>query len=194
MVAGVTVGLIAGYFGGLIDEILIRIADILIIIPRLPLLIVLATLMEPGIPSIMFVIALTGWTGMARQIRALTLSLREYQYVQSTRAIGAGNAHIIIQHILPNVMGVVFANYVMSVTAIILLETGLSFLGFGDPMRPSWGQMLYFAQADGAFGRNAWWWWFPPGLCITILCAAMAFIGTTLNDRFVLRLKRGGRA
>jgi len=70
----------------------------------------------------------------------------------------------------------------------------LSFLGFGDPTRPSWGQMLHFAQVEGAFSRGGWWWWFPPGLCITTLCASMAFIGITLNDRFVLRLKRGGRA
>lgn len=191
---GTLVGLIAGYFGGLIDEILMRLADILIILPRLPLLIILAQLFGPGITTMIIVISSLGWTGMARQIRAMALSLKEYPYIESTRALGASNMRIIIRHILPNVLGVVLSHYVMSVVMIILLETGLSFLGFGDPLRPSWGQMLNFAQSAGAFSQGAWWWWLPPGLCITLLCASMAFIGMTLNDHFVLRLRRGGRA
>ena len=191
---GTVIGLIAGYFGGWIDELFMRFADVLVILPSLPLLIILAEIMGPGLLTIVFIISFTRWTSMARQIRAMALSLREYQYVESTKAIGAGSFHIVIRHILPNVLGIVFSHFVMSVINIILLETGLAFLGFGDPLRPSWGQMLHNAEANGAFSSGAWWWWFPPGLCITILCASMAFIGMTLNDRFVLRIKRGGRA
>lgn len=193
-IAGTLIGLVAGYFGGWLDEIIMRITDIIMILPNLPLLIILAQFMGPGIPTIIFVISMTGWTGMARQIRAMTLTLKEYQYVESTKALGASSMQIIIKHILPNVFGIILSHYVMSVIGIILLETGLSFLGFGDPMRPSWGQMLSLAQSDAAFSRGAWWWWFPPGLCITVLCCAMAFIGMTLNDHFVLRVRRGGRA
>ncbi|MCX6013803.1 MAG: ABC transporter permease [Chloroflexi bacterium] len=193
-ITGTIIGLIAGYFGGLIDEFLMRFADILIILPGLPLLIILAEILGPGIPTIIFVISITGWTGMAREIRALTLSLKQYSYIESTKALGASDIHVIFSHILPNVMGIVFSHFVMSVISIILLETGLSFLGFGDPMRPTWGQMLNAAQMNGAFLRGAWWWWFPPGLCITMLCCSMGFIAMTLNDHFVLRLRRGGRA
>ena len=193
-ITGVVLGITAGYFGGWVDEIIMRITDIVMILPTLPLLIIMASFLGPGIPNIILVISLTGWTGNTRSIRALALSLKRYSYVDSVRALGAGNFRIIWQHILPNILGVALASYIMSVTGVILLETGLSFLGFGDPLRPSWGQMLYFAQGAGAFSANAWWWWIPPGLCITVLCFAMAFIGMDLNDRFVLRLRRGGRA
>ncbi len=187
------VGLFAGYFGGIIDELLMRIADILMVLPRLPLLIVMATFLNPGIGTIIFIIAVLGWTRPARQIRALTLSLKQYGYVESTRASGAGPFHIIFHHILPNVSGVIVAQFVMEVVAVILMETGLSFLGFGDPRNFSWGQILYWSQTYGAFINGQWWWWLPPGLCITVMCFSMAFIGTTLNDRFVLRLNYRGK-
>ncbi|MCX6013255.1 MAG: ABC transporter permease [Chloroflexi bacterium] len=193
IIVGCSVGLTAGYFGGVIDEILMRTADVLLVLPRLPLLIVLAYVMGSGILNIIIVIAVLGWTRPARQIRALTLSLKQYQYVESAKAKGAGSLHIIWNHIFPNVSGVVLAHFILEVVAVILMETGLSFLGFGDPLRPSWGYMLHMAQYFGAFSTGMWWWWFPPGLCICFLCLGMAFIGTNLNDRFVLRLGRGGR-
>lgn len=188
-----TIGLMAGYFGGIIDEILMRIADVLMVLPRLPLLIVMAALMEPGIPSIMIIIIVLGWTRPARQIRALTLSLKQYDYVESTKASGGGSFHIIFRHILPNVTGIIIAHFVMEVVAIVLLETGLSFLGFGDPLRFTWGQILFWAQSHGAFSGGYWWWWLPTGSFITILCFSLAFIGTTMNDRFVLKLNIRGK-
>jgi len=186
-------GLLAGYYGGIIDEILMRIADILMVLPRLPLLIVLSTFLDTGIFSIMLIIAVLGWTRPARQIRALTLSLKQYGYVESTKASGGSSLHIIFHHIFPNVSGIVVAHFVMEVVAVILLETGLSYLGFGDPLRITWGQVLYWAQTNAALSSGWWWWWIPPGLCITVLCFSLAFIGTTLNDRFVLRLNSRGK-
>jgi len=188
-----TVGLFAGYFGGIVDELLMRIADILMVLPRLPLLIVMASIMNPGIPTLMFVIVVLGWTRPARQIRALSLSLKQYGYVESTKASGGSSLHIIFHHIFPNVSGIVVAHFVMEVVAIILLETGMSFLGFGDPLRFTWGQVLYYAQRNAAFSYGAWWWWLPPGLAITVTCFSLAFVGTTLNDRFVLRLNYRGK-
>ena len=187
------VGLFAGYFGGIIDELLMRIADVLMVLPRLPLLIVLASFMNPGIGTIIIIISVLGWTRPARQIRALTLSLKQYGYVESTRASGGSSLHIIFHHILPNVTGVIIAQFVMEVVAVILMETGLSFLGFGDPRNFSWGQILYWSQSYAAFVNGQWWWWMPPGLCITVLCFSLAFVGTTLNDRFVLRLNYRGK-
>ena len=134
-----------------------------------------------------------GWTRPARQIRALTLSLKQYDYVESTKASGGSSLHIIFHHILPNVTGIIVAQFVMEVVAIILLETGLSFLGFGDAARITWGQILYWAQRNGAFSGGYWWWWLPTGAFISALCFSLAFIGTTLNDRFVLRLNQRGK-
>jgi len=187
------VGLMAGYFGGIVDEILMRVADVLMVLPRLPLLIVMAAIMDPGLPSIMFIIILLGWTRPARQIRAVTLSLKNYDYVESTKASGGGSFHIIFRHIFPNVSGIIIAHFVMEVVAIILLETGLSFLGFGDPLRVTWGQILFWAQKHGAFSGGYWWWWVPTGVLINILCFSLAFIGTTPNDRFILKLNIRGK-
>ena len=188
-----TVGLMAGYFGGIIDELIMRIADILMVLPRLPLLIVLTTMLSPSIYTIMFVIAVLGWTRPARQIRALTLSLKQYDYVESTKASGGGPFHIIFHHIFPNVSGIVVAHLVTETVMVILLESGLSFLGLGDPLRLTWGQILHNAQKTGAFSGGYWWWWVPTGFAITITCFSLAFIGTTLNDRFVLRLNQRGK-
>lgn len=193
IIISTTMGLLAGYYGGIIDELLMRLADILMVLPRLPLLIVLAALLDPGLETIALIIIALGWTRPARQIRALTLSLKRYEYVESTKASGGGSLYIIFHHILPNVVGVVVAHFVMEVVAIILMETGLSFLGFGDPLRFSWGQILYWAQTNAALSLGYWWWWLPTGIAITALCFSLAFIGTTLNDRFVLRLKMRGK-
>jgi len=186
-------GLFAGYYGGIVDEILMRIADVLMVLPRFPLLIVMASMLSPSIYTIMIIIAILGWTRPARQIRALTLSLKNYDYVESTRASGGGSIHIIFHHIFPNVSGIVVAHFVMEVVAIILLESGLSFLGLGDPLRFTWGQILHWAQVNAAMSGGHWWWWLPTGLGITMLCFSLAFIGTTLNDRFVLRLNARGK-
>ncbi|MCX6013704.1 MAG: ABC transporter permease [Chloroflexi bacterium] len=187
------VGLLAGYFGGIVDEILMRTADVLQVLPRLPLMIVMASMIGPSLGTIILVIAVLGWAQPARQIRALTMSLKNYDYVESTKMSGGSGLHIIFHHIFPNVSGVVVAHYVTEVVNIILLESGLSFLGLGDPLRFTWGQVLHVAQTNAAFSGGYWWWWMPTGLCITIVCFSLAFIGTTLNDRFVLKLKIRGK-
>ncbi|MBT3363616.1 MAG: ABC transporter permease [Chloroflexi bacterium] len=191
---GTIIGLIAGYFGGIVDEILTRIADILLVLPRLPLMLVLAAYLGPGMSTIVFVVVILGWTRIARQVRAQVMSCKQHTYVERAKSIGAGNFHIIWNHILPNVAGVVIANFVLECVTVIMLEAGLSFLGFGDPLHQSWGMMLFNAQNEGAFLFGAWWQWLPPGACIAVLGIAFSFIGNTLNDRFVLRLKniKGG--
>ena len=186
---GSAIGILAGYFGGIVDEILTRIADILLVLPRLPLMIILAAFMGPGVGTIVFVVVVLGWTRVSRQVRAMTYSAKEYSFVEASRAAGAGHMHIMWYHILPNVIGVVIANFVLEVVTVLMLEAGLAFLGLGDPQQVSWGVMLHFAQTDAAFSEGAWWWWLPPGLCIAFLGAAFSFIGNTINDKFVLRLK-----
>lgn len=191
---GTVVGVIAGYFGGLVDEIITRLSDILMILPRLPLYIIIAALIGPGFWNIIIVVVSLGWIRNARQVRAQTFSCKQYQFVERSRSQGAGSLHIMWNHILPNVAGLVIANFVLEVVTVIMLEAGLSFLGLGDPLHKSWGVMLHFAQTEGAFSQGAWWWWLPPGLCIAFIGMALSFIGNTINDRFVLRLAKRSSA
>ena len=188
VVTGSVIGLISGYFGGVIDEVLMRITDTVLALPRLPLMIVMAAYLGPGIGTIIFVYCVVGWGTLARQVRAQVLSVKESTFVEASRAMGGGNIHIIASHILPNVMGIISANAVMEIMFAILTEAGLSFLGLGDPTLKSWGVMLYFAQRQGAFIQQAWWVIFPPGLCISLVSCGFNFIGTALNDLFSLKL------
>lgn len=192
-ITGTIIGLVAGYFGGIVDEIFMRLADILLIIPRLPLMIIFAIYMGGSFLSIVFVLWITGWAGIARQVRAQTLSCKQHAFVEASRSTGASNFRIIRNHIIPNVAGVIIANFIMEIVVAIIVESGLSFLGLGDINNPSWGVMLYFAEEDSAFISNAWWYWIPPGLCIALVGLGFTYIGNTLNDRFVLRLGSRGK-
>jgi peptide/nickel transport system permease protein len=189
-ITGSLVGIVSGYFQGMGDEVLMRITDITLTLPRLPLMLVMAAYLGAGTSTIIFVIVIVGWTSIARQVRAQVLSLRESAFVESSRAAGAGSTHIMASNILPNIAGIIVANGVMEIMFAILTEAGLSFLGLGDPTHKSWGVMLYFAQIQGAFLRGAWWWIFPPGICIALFCVAFNFVGTAVNDIYGVKLGR----
>lgn len=189
-IAGLFIGILAGYFRGRLDEILMRITDVIIALPRLPLMLVMAAYLGAGTGTIIFVIAVVGWPSLARQVRSQVLSVRESTFVEAARATGAGSVRIMARSILPAIAGIVIANGVMEIMFAILTEAGLSFLGLGDPTHASWGVMLYFAQAQGAFLRGAWWWILAPGVAIALFCLACNFIGTAVNDLFGLRLGR----
>jgi peptide/nickel transport system permease protein len=192
---GTVTGLTAGYFGGLVDELLMRLADIMLVLPRLPLVIIMAAYMhEGGAWTLIMLLTFTGWSGIARQVRAQTLSCKERSFVEASRAAGASSPHIIIQHILPNVAGVVIANFIMEIVVVILIESSLSFLNLTDPLIPTYGIMLRDAQQVGGFSYGAWWWFVPPGACIALIGIGFSYIGNTLNDRFVLRLGSRGKA
>ena len=128
MISGSLIGLISGYFGGIVDEILMRITDTVLVLPRLPLMIVIGTYLGPGLWTIIFVYSIVGWSSPARQIRSQVLVIKENTFIEASKAIGAGNSHIIFSHILPNVMGIIVANGVMEIMFAILVEAGLSFL------------------------------------------------------------------
>ena len=188
--SGSIIGMLAGYFGGYVDEILMRITDCVLALPRLPLMIVMGAYIGPGMWSIIFVYSSVGWASVARQIRAQVMLVRQYSFIEAARSIGAGDFHTLLSHVLPNVMGIIIANGVMEIMFAILTEAGLSFLGLGDPAHESWGVMLYFAQNRGAFLMGAWWWIFAPGLAIALLSCAFNFIGTALSDLFGLKLEK----
>ncbi|MFN8447603.1 MAG: ABC transporter permease [Anaerolineae bacterium] len=188
MVIGTTVGLVAGYFGGKVDNILMRIVDFLLVIPDLPLALVIIAVWGRGLPKIIFVIAVLGWTYTARLVRSQTLTIKERQYITRAKAVGASNRRIIVRHILPQVMPIIVAQSVLDISASILAESSLSFLGLGDPTLVSWGNMLNFAF-ERAISRQAWWFLLPPGFAILWVSLAVILIGTVIEEIVNPRIK-----
>jgi len=183
---GLLVGLAAGYIGGIVDEVLMRITDALLVIPTLPLLIVLIAVLQPSVWNIIFAIGVLGWMGFARTVRSQTLSLKERAFIEAAKASGAGTFHIIRQHIIPNVMSLVYVSLATGVPSAIISEAALSWLGLFDPNVISWGKMLHDAQSY----IEQWWWIVPPGLCIAILSLAFILIGYAIDEILNPKLRR----
>lgn len=179
---GTAIGLVAGYYGGWRETVLMRLTDWFLVIPFLPLAIVLATLLKPSLWTIVFVIGVTSWPSTARVIRAQVLSLKTRTYVERSRALGSSDWHLITRHILPNVGPLIYANTVLIVAVAILSETTLSFLGLGDPLSISWGTILEFAFGKGAAVSGQWWWIVPPGLAIVLVVLSFTMVGYALDD------------
>jgi peptide/nickel transport system permease protein len=189
MLIGSIVGLVAGFRGGWTDSLLMRVTDWGLVIPWLVLAIALASIFGQSLFIIILVIGLTTWPSTARLVRSQTLSVRERPYVERSRALGASNSYLISRHILPNVMPVIMANTVLIVAIAILSETALSFLGLGDPLSVSWGQILEQAQNGAAATRGAWWWLGAPGVCIVLVVLAFTMIGFALDAIINPRLR-----
>ncbi|MDA0812591.1 MAG: ABC transporter permease [Verrucomicrobia bacterium] len=182
-------GLISGYFGGFIDDVLMRITDVALSIPTLPFAIVAVGLLGPSLNNIILVIALLFWRNGARIIRSAVLTERERVYVKWARAAGASHFHVIFRHVLPNVFRVVFLWVTMSVAFAILTEASLSFIGLGDPSVTSWGQMLNTAFSSGNL-RSAWWWVVPPSIALVMLISSLYLIGRAFEEQTNPRLRR----
>jgi peptide/nickel transport system permease protein len=187
---GTVIGLVSGYLGGWVDNALMRITDLFIIIPALPLMLIMASILGKGITNIIIVITVVGWTATARMVRSQTLSLKERPFTEASRAIGSTDLHTIARHIVPNVFPLVFANGMIAIVDAILSEAGLSFLGFGDPSAPSWGMVLHFADNAGATVNGYWWYIVPPGICIMFLVMGFAFISYSTDQILNPRLRR----
>lgn len=188
VIIGTTVGLLSGYIGGKLDQFLMRFVDFLLVIPDLPLALVIIAVWGRGLPKIILVIGLLGWTITARLVRSQTLSIKERLYILRARAMGASDLRIIVRHILPQVVPLVISEGVLAISAAILAEASLSFLGLGDPTLISWGNMLNFAFERG-MSRQAWWFLLPPGLAILWVSVALILIGRTIEEIVNPRLK-----
>lgn len=190
---GSLVGITAGFFGGWVEAVLMRITDWFLVIPFLPLAIVLAAVLDRSIWNIVFVIGVTSWPSTARLIRSQVLTVKHRLFVDRARALGAGRAHIVARHILPNVAPLILASVTLAVPIAILTETTLAFLGLADPTQTSWGKTLEEAFASGAIGRNAWWYHFPAGLGIVAVVLAFTLFGRALEEILDPRLQEGRR-
>jgi peptide/nickel transport system permease protein len=190
----VIIGLTAGYFGGIVDEVLSVLINVFLVIPALPLAIVLAGYIQIRGPlAVAVVVTVTGWAWGARVLRAQTLSMREREYVQAARASGEGHLRIIFFEILPNEVAIVASGLIFTTLYAILAEIGLEFLGLGDVTLNSWGTMIFWAVNNEALLINAWWWIVPPGLCIALLGAGLAFINFGLDEITNPRLRSAER-
>jgi peptide/nickel transport system permease protein len=192
----IVVGVCAGYFGGLVDDLLTMLTNVFLVIPGLPLLIVLAAYLPKGTGSNPFVLALiisvTGWAWGARVLRAQTLSMRRRDYVESARVIGERRLRIIGYEILPNLTAIVASSFVFTVLYAIGTYVALTFLAVVDPQQWSWGGMLFWAESQNAAQVSAWWWFLPPGLCIALLGTSLALLNFGIDEFINPRLRAAG--
>jgi peptide/nickel transport system permease protein len=188
-VIGSAVGVIGAYFGGWTDRIFDSLENWFIVIPQLPLMVVLASLLDPSLTVLIAVIGLTSWAGTGRVVRSQVLTLKERAFVERARALGASDRHIMRVHILPNALPLIFANTVLIVAVAILAEASLAFLGLGDPSSISWGSMIEQGFDAGAPSAGAWWYVVPPGLCITLLVFAVGLFGYLFEQQVNPRLR-----
>ncbi len=190
IVIGTTVGLVAGYLTRA-GAILMRVVDIILVLPFLPLLILLAAYLGRSLLNTVLVIGLLSWASTARVIRAQVMTCASHEYVAAARCIGARHGHILLRHLLPQVLLLAVGQFVEATSAAILLEASLSFLGLGDPLQKSWGTILYWAQVRGAFLTPAWLWWvLPPGLMIVAASLGFALVGFALEQKLNPRLRQ----
>jgi peptide/nickel transport system permease protein len=189
IVIGGTVGLLAGYFGGKVDGVLMRITDYFLVIPDVPLMIVVAAIWGPSLFHIIIVIGILLWTSTARVIRAQVKSVRERVYVKRARSLGAGNARIVVRHVLPQVAPLLIANTVLTIAVAVFDETALAFLGLGDPSRISLGKVIENAFSRAAISSGAWWAIVPPGILVALLILSCSLIGQALEDSLNPRLR-----
>jgi peptide/nickel transport system permease protein len=189
MVIGGTIGLTAGYFGGKVDTVLMRITDYFLVIPDVPLMIVVAAIWGPSLFHIVIVIGILLWTSTARVIRAQVKSVRERVYVKRARALGAGHWRIVFRHVLPQVAPLLIANTVLTIAVAIFDETALAFLGLGDPSRISLGKMIENAFQRAAISTGAWWAIVPPGVLVAVIILSCSLLGGAIEDALNPRLR-----
>ena len=189
MVIGGTIGVAAGYFGGKVDTVLMRITDYFLVIPDVPLMIIVAAIWGPSLFHIVIVIGILLWTSTARVIRAQVKSVRERVYVKRARSLGASHARVVFRHVLPQVAPLLIANTVLTIAVAIFDETALSFLGLGDPSRISLGKVIENAFQRAAISTGAWWAIVPPGALVAVIILGCSLLGGTIEDALNPRLR-----
>ncbi len=191
---GAFMGILAGYVGGIVDTVIMRLVDIMLVIPTLPLTIVLTNIFGKSYFMIVFIFTLFGWQGLSRVIRSQVLVLKNSNYIKAAELAGASKARIMFKHILPGVTHLLIMSTAMTSAGIMVAEAGLSFLGLGDPTAISWGKMLAEVQSGGALLFGHWWWIAAPGIGIFLAIFSFMRIGMALEEIFNPRMKQSGAA
>jgi peptide/nickel transport system permease protein len=183
MVIAIAIGLTAGFVGGVVDEILSLITNIFLVLPGLPLIIVVAAMLDrPGPDTIILVLSLTSWAYGARVLRSQTLALRNSDFVEAARVSGESTWRIIAVEILPNMTSLVVSSWIGAVLFAILAEAGLEFIGLGDPNTVTWGTIIYWAQNNQALLTGAWWTFVPPGIAIALVGLSLTLINYGIDE------------
>jgi len=189
---GTAIGMIAGYAGRFTDTILMRLADIIMVMPSLLVLLMLSALFSKlSIWFIVLFIALFRWPGVSRVIRAQTLSLKHRPFIEAAKVAGASHLRIIFRHIMPNVLPLSFLYMTFQVTSAIIIEAALAFLGFGDPSTVSWGMMLQWVWKTGHMFKAPYW-LLPPGICISLITLSFYMLGRAMDEVLDPRLRKEG--
>lgn len=190
MILGTIVGVAAGYYGRFVDRVLSWITNFFLVIPWLPFVIVIASILGRGFSTIVIAIAIVSWPTTARVVRSKVLSLRNLGYIQKAKAIGAGDGHIMMRHVMPVLGPLIFANTILTVSNSIFTESFLAFFGLGDPNSVSWGQMIESSWNNIDVLNGAYWAFLPPGLCITVLVLAFTMVSHVLEEILNPRLRK----
>jgi len=188
---GVLVGVTAGYFGGQVDNVLMRIVDVLLVIPGFPLLVILSAFLPPTLETTILVLSILSWPFLSRVIRSQTLSLKQRQYVLASKLSGLSGFQIIFRDIIPNLIPIIFINVIFLAVGGVVAQAGLAFFGLGDLRSVNWGTMLYWFEAEDGIVYNAWWWLIPPGLGIVALGIGANFLGNAIYE--LTQPSRGGQ-
>ncbi len=189
VVIGVTYGVTSAYFGGWIDSMMMRIFEVFVSIPILPVLIVLSAVFKPTIWLLIFMMTVFFWTGPVRTVRSIGMQIREETYIEAAYALNASHARIIFKHMVPQLIPYAFATMALAVPRAIIFEASISLLGFGDASIVTWGQILHDAMNGGAILQGLWWWVIPPGLTIALMSMTFAFIGFSMDKILNPKLK-----
>lgn len=191
---GAFMGILAGYGGYFWDMLIMRIVDVMLVIPTLPITIVLTNLFGKSYFMLIFIFVIFGWTGLARVIRSQVLVIKNNSYIKAAELFGASKGYIMFKHILPGVSNLLIMSTALTSAGIMVAEAGLSFLGLGDPTTVSWGKMLAEAQAGGALMLGYWWWVIAPGIAIFFTVSSFMLIGYALEEIFNPKMKQSSSA
>jgi len=190
IVMGTAIGMVAGYMGRFVDTVLMRLADMIMVMPTMLVVLMIAALFgQLTIWTIVLIIALFRWPGVSRVIRAQTLSLKHRPFIEAARVAGASHLRIIFRHIMPNVLPLSFLYMTFRVTSAIIIEAALAFLGFGDPSTVSWGMMLQWVWKTGHMFKAPYW-LLPPGICISLITLAFYMLGRAMDEVLDPRLRK----
>jgi peptide/nickel transport system permease protein len=182
-VVALCLALLAGYFGGIVDDIISLFTNVFLVIPSLPLMIVIAAYVSVrGVIPIIFILGITSWPWPTRVLRSQVVSLKNRDFVRVSKSLGEKPLYVVFREILPNMISLVMASFFSSTMSAIIGEATLEFIGLGNVSVVSWGTMLYWAQANGALLAGAWWWFLPPGICIALIGTSFALMNFAVDE------------